>query len=433
MVWINGGDIGGYNALRVPPGWKVTRRAENVGMRGALNEVFARYPDEPFYGFLSDDSLVRSRGWSDPIVKAAGSTGFANSGDGWQAASRMHGAVVMGGDLVRALGWWAPPEGGHCYLDNAWEKIARALDNWTHVPQILVEHLHPGKGNAEFDATYADAYSSHKDDKKSFMLWLRDKFPAAIERVLPILPGDIERKRRGRARSRSLMIGTPVARAPALAYTISLANTMLLLDREGISSQPFFVVGSSNLPSARNHICATFLASENTDLVMIDDDMGWDANAILRLLASPQPIAGLVGRKKCAAPNTDPDAWCGHPEAGPDGDRIEQDEMGFVKFARIGTGILRVSRAALNRIAAARPEWKSRGRMDMPDAVRANYHRFFRFSDDEYETGEDFAFCAAWRDLGGEIWADVEQKVSHVGEFDYSGRFNELMLAKGDA
>jgi hypothetical protein len=41
------------------------------------------------------------------------------------------------------------------------------------------------------------------------------------------------------------------------------------------------------------------------------------------------------------------------------------------------------------------------------------------------ETGEylseDYAFCRRWRDLGGEIWVDLESKLTHVGAMRFVG------------
>ena len=34
---------------------------------------------------------------------------------------------------------------------------------------------------------------------------------------------------------------------------------------------------------------------------------------------------------------------------------------------------------------------------------------------------EDYAFCRRWRDLGGEIWADFQTRMGHVGHATYSG------------
>jgi hypothetical protein len=221
------------------------------------------------------------------------------------------------------------------------------------------------------------------------------------------------------------MVATPIARHPCWQYTIALTDSVLALDRLGIPHARQFVIGSSNLPRARNEIVARFLASPCTDLLMVDDDMGWPDGAILRLLASDQPLRGVVGRKRVDKPNADPDVWCGTP------DLVEgapvQDEMGFVRFKRIGTGFIMFSREVFERLIAAHPDWKRAGHAGMSPEARANYFRFFAFGDDEFETGEDFAFCNAWREIGGEVWADPEISLTHVGEKAYSGAIAELM------
>jgi hypothetical protein len=35
---------------------------------------------------------------------------------------------------------------------------------------------------------------------------------------------------------------------------------------------------------------------------------------------------------------------------------------------------------------------------------------------------EDFAFCKRWTDIGGEIWADLESRLDHVGPSVFSRR-----------
>jgi hypothetical protein len=235
-----------------------------------------------------------------------------------------------------------------------------------------------------------------------------------------------EERRKARAMSRSVMIATPVARAPCWQYTVSLCETSMLLQRLGIKFLLQFVVGSSNLPAARNELCARFLASPCTDLMFIDDDMQWRASDVVRLLATTAPIAGGVGRKRVDKPNSDPDVWCGHPDLGADG-TLTQGDMGFVRFKKAGTGFLKISREALEQIIAAKPEWKGRGKDTMPEEVREKYYRFFKFADDETEIGEDFDFCNTWAALGGEIWIDPEIVLGHVGEKTYSGAICELM------
>jgi hypothetical protein len=34
---------------------------------------------------------------------------------------------------------------------------------------------------------------------------------------------------------------------------------------------------------------------------------------------------------------------------------------------------------------------------------------------------EDFAFCKRWTDIGGEIWADLDSRLDHVGPAVFHG------------
>ena len=34
---------------------------------------------------------------------------------------------------------------------------------------------------------------------------------------------------------------------------------------------------------------------------------------------------------------------------------------------------------------------------------------------------EDFSFCRRWTDMGGEIWADLQSRLTHVGTVSFDG------------
>ena len=96
---------------------------------------------------------------------------------------------------------------------------------------------------------------------------------------------------------------------------------------------------------------------------------------------------------------------------------------GFVKVRYAGTGFLMIRRAALERMRAlsaapiqTRPFARCRDRSD---------NRFALFEcmigEDGTYLSEDFAFCKRWTDMGGEIWADLESKLNHVGPMTFHG------------
>jgi hypothetical protein len=231
-----------------------------------------------------------------------------------------------------------------------------------------------------------------------------------------------------RARSRRPMICTPVARAPALEYTVSYADTAVHLERTGITLWSHFVIGSSNLPRARNELVARFLASGCTDLIFVDDDMGWKPEAMVRLLASEQPVIAGVGRKRVDVPNTDRDVWC--VSFLEDAQRrLHQDAMGAIEVEAVGTAFMKIERAVFETMIAAHPAWKRAGHDGMSAAVKAQYYRFFAFGDED-ERGEDFVFCREWRALGGNVFIDPTITLAHVGAKAWTGCIGEMMQAK---
>ena len=432
VVFIDGGDVSSYDGIALPEGWKLINGTKNRGVCGVLNFFLENHHDEPWYGFISDDSIVRSIDFQKYLVDAAGSTGFANSGDGFRSWRRMHGAVVFGGDLLRALGWWAPPGLFHSFVDDTWERISRALDNWKFLPGVMVEHMHPWNGKGEADESHRHAYERFEEDKKAYSMLRRLEIPAAIERAIPVVVGaDLVKQREARFRSRAVLIATPVSRSPCWYYTNSLVETCLLLERAGVPYGRQVVIGCSNLPRARNELVARFLASDCTDILFVDDDMEWEANSVARLLGSKQLIAGGIGRKKVEKPNSDPAVWCSHVHLD-EQQNLELDDMGYIRQERIGTGFLKVGREAFEALKKAHPEWKARGNPEMSDEVKENYYRFFKFGNDEFEGGEDFEFCNAWAALGGKIWADPDIVLGHIGDKNYKGSISELMTCEAN-
>ncbi len=99
-------------------------------------------------------------------------------------------------------------------------------------------------------------------------------------------------------------------------------------------------------------------------------------------------------------------------------------KSGFVKVRYAGTGFLMIRRQALERMCAHYPQLRYR-RDHSIDAATASDNRFALFecmiADDGTYLSEDFAFCKRWTDMGGEIWADLNSKLNHVGPMTFYG------------
>lgn len=449
-----------YEALALPHHWGIVLTAA-VSQGDKIREIWDRekLATLSWLGLIGDDNVPETLAWDRRLVDQLDGWNIASCNDGWQAPNRIGNCWVMSGPLVRALGYVFAPGMHHLFVDDLWETIGREASCWRVLLDVMVRHRHVMKGEAPVDATHRQAYGdgftpAHPGpdrrhglwagDEAAYRAWLNGDRNLIVAKILdqrwkagksaPVqaraAAADAVTAARGRrAVSRRPMIGVPTARTPALEFTIAFADTLVKLTQLGMSYQTYFIIGSSNLPSARNKIAAKFLASNCTDLIFIDDDMGWHPDAVLRLLASEQQVIAGVGRKKVDKPNSDPNVWCLHRKADA-GLRIPpQDAMGAVEVFAVGTAFMKIERSVFEAMIAAHPQWKRDGEEGMHADVRAKYHQFFRFDpDDQREMGEDYVFCKRWRELGGTVWVDPEIVLSHVGTKAWTGALAETML-----
>jgi hypothetical protein len=445
LVLINGADQREkYAGVRYPSNWSSRVLPKNLGFNGACQEFLEdvcaspRTPRSSWLGCMADDAIPSTPGWDRRLLaELKGRTKIVSANDCWQSdadplRSRLSPTSVFDLGFLEAMGFWFLPGLWSFYADDIIEDIGRRFGCWKILMDVKAEHSHVLNGKAPNDATYAASYASKSSieaDGRRLQEWAKEDRPHVFARVAEYLrqfspeapedDDDTEALRRlERARSRSVMICTPVHRDTAWQYTRSLVDTKTTLDRLGVRNRTLFLAGCSNLPKARNELAAWFLASDFTDLLYVDADMSWEPNGVARLLASDKEVIGAVGRRK-----TEETQWCARlfPSSNHE---INQDAMGAVEVHSIGTGFLKVAREALDRIVAARPDLKI-DLPGLPEEPRSRYHRFFRFGEDD--GGEDYQFCELWRSVGGKVWADPEIELGHCGETEFKGKFADAL------
>ncbi|HEY8573616.1 hypothetical protein [Phenylobacterium sp.] len=187
---------------------------------------------------------------------------------------------------------------------------------------------------------------------------------------------------------------------------------------------------------ARSRLAARFLAHPHaTHLLFCDADIGFGPENAFRLLDSGKDVAAAV----CPVKHIDWEKVRAAAQGGaadlmaaglgyvvgflPTRDNSVEIEDGLAKVAYGGTGFLMIRREALERVVEAHPELMTHIG-DVEPATPTVPMVFETMV--EPETGrylsEDYAFCRRWRDLGGEIWADVEARLTHVGLAAYEGQ-----------
>lgn len=173
-------ELEAYRALRwgqrfLAETWLTVLEPEASGnLVRATNTVATRIAtDDPdtIIGNLGDDHLCRTPGWDRAVALALTSPGIAY-GDDLLQGERLPTAPFVSGRIVAALGWYFLPSLEHMFVDDALKAIGERLGILHYLPDVVIEHLHPGAGKAETDAGYLRADASTNRDRAAFEAWL---------------------------------------------------------------------------------------------------------------------------------------------------------------------------------------------------------------------------------------------------------------------
>ena len=190
---------------------------------------------------------------------------------------------------------------------------------------------------------------------------------------------------------------------------------------------------------ARATLLAAFLDDpQATHLLFIYADIGFEPDQVMRLLDFDADVTAAIYpvkkmdwdkiRVTLDAKMPDPAAASLHYVMELANPAQAEARNGFVKVRYAGTGFLMIRREAVERMCARHPELKYKNDHSSLGAAD-NPHRYALFEcmiDPVTGTylSEDFAFCKRWTDMGGEIWADLHSRLSHVGSATFSGDFS---------
>ncbi len=235
-----------------------------------------------------------------------------------------------------------------------------------------------------------------------------------------------------------LVIGTPCyGRQVTDMYAASLLKLQLACYQRKIRLVVHMLGGDALITRARQNIVAGFLANDAaTHLLFIDADIGFEPEQVFRLLdfdaamsAAIYPIKRLDWEKvaACAQTGRSPiqSAALTYMLEFQGGEQIEIRD-GFARVTYAGTGFLMIKREAMLAMIERYPELhyeREHGPSHGPVDVQWRYALFNCMIDEAtgFYLSEDFSFCRRWIDMGGEIWADLQSKLRHVGAVTFEG------------
>lgn len=191
MLWQDDPDLSEYQKLSIPEEWTINIRAERFTASDAMRALVTAYPRADSYGFLGDDVVFHTK-WKDELAQAAAPCFIAYPDDCLQH-ERLCTHFVCGGDLVRALGYWALPGIVHSGLDWVWMLIGYNVRGLLkYCPQVIFEHMHYIVGKAASDKVNDFALSHIDNDDAIFQKWMRgDGLRNDVMKAREVLDGAI--------------------------------------------------------------------------------------------------------------------------------------------------------------------------------------------------------------------------------------------------
>ncbi|MGW1324793.1 hypothetical protein ACWD64_19900 [Streptomyces antibioticus] len=129
-------------------------------------------------GFMGDDHRPRTKGWDRAYLDALTALPGIVYGNDLLQGANLPTQCAIATDVVRALGHMAPAELTHLYVDNYWRDLGAAAGMLSYLPDVVVEHLHPMAGKAEWDDGHrrVNQHSLYEQDRQAYAAyWARNR------------------------------------------------------------------------------------------------------------------------------------------------------------------------------------------------------------------------------------------------------------------
>lgn len=137
-------------------------------------------------GWAADDQRARAQGWDDAVLDAVvvDGWGFVQTND-LHYGSDKAANIFIRSDIVRALGYFAPPTLSHLYVDDAWKTLGELSGALVYLEDVHIEHMHPVYGKGAWDQNYKiyNDPQQYTRDYEAYTEWLGDPIREDVEKV----------------------------------------------------------------------------------------------------------------------------------------------------------------------------------------------------------------------------------------------------------
>lgn len=230
------------------------------------------------------------------------------------------------------------------------------------------------------------------------------------------------------AKPKGILIALPAGGQMVTAKTTeSLFATGQWLTAQKIPNQ-LMMFSAADIEDIRNLFITQWYDAQPqfSHLLFVDADMGWNPALIRDMIQFNRPLMGVLYARRQM-----PASVVG---TAPEGHSLKDVHHGFMLATGLGCGVMMISREVIRRIIERFPDLIDESDSYLLRASEGKLTRMLRVFDKirtpELRLSEDMSFCHRWRECGGEIWANVNHSISHVGPFDYHMRYQGILESK---
>jgi len=234
-------------------------------------------------------------------------------------------------------------------------------------------------------------------------------------------------------------------------YCKSTADLSAMAAQYGMDVRFFYLFNESLITRARNYLVDEFLRSDCTHLMFIDSDIGFDPNDVIALSviaaegSDKEIVCGPYPKKCIAWEKIKRAVDKGFADKNPEnlekyvGDYVFNPKEGTgsipldepVEVLEGGTGFMMIQRSALEKFAAAYPQYSY-----LPDHLRTEHFdgtreilQYFQAEIDPKSKrylSEDYWFCQKMWDINVKTWLCPWMKLQHTGSYVFGGSLVDL-------
>ncbi len=244
----------------------------------------------------------------------------------------------------------------------------------------------------------------------------------------------------------SIYLATPVHSEVSIHYVQSILDFQKeCFDRNiDITVQ---MMKSSLVTQGRNLCVAGFLESNMSHLLFIDSDIAFTIDSIWKMLEAdkdvisvPYPLKHikfdrLIAKIQAGDVTTAKEAHVNcntYPLRLENEEDIKVEGDGVIEVTHAPTGCMLIKRNVFEHLIKAYPDTEITQETIVDGRLQKKPHLYNLFDtyhdkENKHFLGEDFAFCRLWRNIGGKCYCYIMDYITHVGEFQYTGRLWDEM------